>query len=737
MPERFPLPEHKDDSDKDSDSEKPRDKKTRRYWKAPIPFVPEESRETSKEKPPVYKFAVPPSQEVSVHAVAEAARQAAELAFKKDDEEEEPEASEHKEEKETTADQTETMDTSETAAADSPEQAEIADDTEALKQIAREENQSMEGEQTEASPAVEEYLEHLAEDGDLERAEEDAISHNELKQLQAEIDEMLELEAEHQALLSEAADRLETDEPTDDELIQAAEEVLNEQASHSGLDTTEMVNFASDEHDPDLLFSPPATAAARTPAPAPPVTSSGSPPPPSPPGGGGGGGGPGGGPAGSPLPPPGAGPNVLTGPVGPAMREMGTGMSAAERAMWRRKVWTVGLLAGVLGYYIGKGKGRRQQAAKTEPVIEKQEKQNADLHQKVADGQRRIRSLETIKQEQAKAMRERENRQQETITEPVNESIAIPAGVPKTEKQKLKPPFKLSPVESAVPVAAAALAYSPERPPVQAEQPAIISPEVPLEAKPENPEQPQPSPETPLPQPALVQEQNVNRRPEITPPSYEIAEEAAPALPEVSAVAPVSPEIPATYSVSELNERAPESPLPKPVEESESNVMSMNLPELLTVAKEMTVGGTNLEQLYHDKQIDAEGLKRVVAEYYRGGNPEQILASERNKMELRRQTPEFLHGQPAGSASAGGGGSPGGGISTQGAPAGLFAQSAQTSSHMLPAYDHEQYPSNTPQHLLPEYDQETEAKRRRNTVVVAVAAAGLFVGATAAAILLL
>lgn len=93
---------------------------------------------------------------------------------------------------------------------------------------------------------------------------------------------------------------------------------------------------------------------------------------------------------------------------------------------------------------------------------------------------------------------------------------------------------------------------------------------------------------------------------------------------------------------------------PKP-----ENIATMTVPELLEVASKVTVAGVTAERLFRSERLDAEGLRKVVTEYVRGGSPEQVLDQQLKIVEARKaQSQEFM--KPSGPTGSDAGGGPSG-----------------------------------------------------------------------------
>lgn len=154
-----------------------------------------------------------------------------------------------------------------------------------------------------------------------------------------------------------------------------------------------------------------------------------------------------------------------------------------------------------------------------------------------------------------------------------------------------------------------------------------------------------------------------------------------------------------------------------------SEIKSLPAAELVQYVENATINGENLASAYKDNQIDESGLRRVALEIARGGSPEKIYAQEKRLTELRRAaSPETVQAAAAPASGA-----------VSAVDDGSFAHVEDRTDHMLPAYDHEGYPSSTPEHLLPEGEHAEENSSNAAAWIVA----GTVVAAGAVAALLL
>ncbi len=741
MTERFPDSNEKDNDKDDERSETPKERYT---WRPP------ESTPPPAWQPERPQPQVPEPEELRRYAAERQAQLLTEWSLDEKEDKENHEA-EKEERPERPSPESNVPAAPETPSAEAPietqpENAEASpEEIEAAKDVAREQLQDHEA--TPDDPTTD-YLEKVVETGKPAEAEQQTIQEHGLDEVQAEAELLVQ---DLEELLEKTAAKVGDRELSDQEMLDLAREMAPEAEAK----LSEEKAFAPEPARPPDLSTLPTGDILSTPnvrhhfrkAPPIPNTGSGSPPPPPVPprGGGGGGGGSGGGLNGFSSFGNAMNPNIH-------MRAAWEGLSRAERLRLRRKNLSHVLLAGLLGYYIGRHfgrkKGNREATAALRPELERQAKINKRQDAEILAGQKRIESLKRMKDAQDREAARPQNRERLTVPRAVPQTPEVllppsqspmerthrPEQPARSPERLTAPPLPTTPEFIAVPGSPPATLES--RPSLQPEQ-SIRTPEVvaaglpaaehvsdrPAENQPAQttPESPQTSPETPYvnvaPEWGAIPEgrpaEAAGLEPEELQRPFTPVESFASTRPWQAEMASTRPglEVP-------LPTGAPESTEPPFTAET---VSSMNMPELLTVAKEITVGGQDLGEIFQQNKIDAEGLKRVIAEYARGGNAELALAEERRTMETRRQSPEFLRGQAADAASGAGtqGGGGAGGLSVPLVP--------PNTEHLLPAYEHEQYPSDMPQHLLAAYDQATTARRHRSHQYIMVIG-GLLIG---------
>jgi hypothetical protein len=256
-----------------------------------------------------------------------------------------------------------------------------------------------------------------------------------------------------------------------------------------------------------------------------------------------------------------------------------------ESLYMERRAQTRGLLVGgVLGYLIGRRRGRIKTEKRMRPIQEKLEKQVEQLHEVIARKEREVR---VVAAEKAYAARH-------------------------------------TPIEVAAPIAAAAEAalvgVAPDRQvvPVQASQAAAA------ELRPE-----------PIGHTAPVPQ--MERAPFVQPiPAFgqETAPQPAPApianfenfVPPAAAVALATEHMQPYARNAQAEQGAANSPA--------HQIEMLNTEELLEVAAHVRVGKENLRAVYEERRITEPGLRHILIEYVRGGNVKKVLKQELTNKEM-------------------------------------------------------------------------------------------------------
>ncbi|HET6924557.1 MAG TPA: hypothetical protein VFH39_01870, partial [Candidatus Saccharimonadales bacterium] len=237
-----------------------------------------------------------------------------------------------------------------------------------------------------------------------------------------------------------------------------------------------------------------------------------------------------------------------------------------EAAHYERRAETRGLLiGGLVGYFIGRRRGRIKTEKRLLPVQEKLEKQVKTLHETIADKEFQIRQLAARRHVQAK--------RQATQERP---------------KPAERPPV---PQPEVVPVAKTA------------DTPSTV-----VEAK------SRPMPETPR----YVEQVPAG-------PMVQVAAEVAATTAAMTAAATeqihrkqAAERLPATPPPNEAVAR----------DAAADRVKHMSRRQLLAASEQVVISGERLSEVYESKRISEAGLRNVMMEHARGGDAEKLLKQE-------------------------------------------------------------------------------------------------------------
>lgn len=92
---------------------------------------------------------------------------------------------------------------------------------------------------------------------------------------------------------------------------------------------------------------------------------------------------------------------------------------------------------------------------------------------------------------------------------------------------------------------------------------------------------------------------------------------------------------------------------------TERRVETLNRSELLSLSEKIIVEGSSLRQIYETKLVGEHGLRRLVAEYMRGGDIKKALRQEIVEREIDFERDPDLRDMAPGGLPASGGGSSG------------------------------------------------------------------------------
>ncbi len=337
-------------------------------------------------------------------------------------------------------------------------------------------------------------------------------------------------------------------------------------------------------------------------------------------------------------------PNVLTTPSAPD-----TGNTVRMNDVYRRNRNTGKIiLAGVIGYAIGRRGGRKRTEARMQPEINKGVKQINELEQKLEFSEQAVRqkaaestrfkdelSEVTVQKNEAETARERTSEQMErNAVMGSNENTANVANNVETvhskaealtplqaqilsEQQIVRSPSEMLADAITPPSSEVSLGKELLRAPIFA---AAVAAEALVGGKSDNIE------------PATVEAQSVltgDRDPALDTPNIPI-----------SNVAEAPPQ---RLSNLELQKQSDDLRRKKALEQSaveapkHIDAQTMTMPELLSVAEKIDVGSGNLKDMYEHKRIDAVNLRRVITEYSEGRNYKETLQRSLEAEEMHRE----------------------------------------------------------------------------------------------------
>ncbi len=87
----------------------------------------------------------------------------------------------------------------------------------------------------------------------------------------------------------------------------------------------------------------------------------------------------------------------------------------------------------------------------------------------------------------------------------------------------------------------------------------------------------------------------------------------------------------------------------------DKNVQTMNRAELMNLSDKIIIEGASLRQIYESHLIGERGLRRLVAEYLRGGNVKKVLRREIVEREIDFERDPAMRDRPGQAVSTGGG----------------------------------------------------------------------------------
>jgi hypothetical protein len=255
-------------------------------------------------------------------------------------------------------------------------------------------------------------------------------------------------------------------------------------------------------------------------------------------------------------------------------------VSTATTYGYERRALNRGLLVGgIVGYLVGRRRGRIKTEKKLQPIQNKLEKEVKSLHTRLSDQEYALRQAVARRNEQQPAQ----------VTAP-NELLKKSAGIER---------------------AARPIAKQPERP-ARIEARPLYNSKVPLER---------------IGGHVLVAAEAITAKrvskAEADAPKVILTPEKPTLLEQIRAAQPTA-EKPA----------APQQSKPEKSAMSEKEVMTMNRSELLLLSEKIVVDGASLRQVYETHLVGERGLRRLVSEYLQGRDIKKALRRELIEREI-------------------------------------------------------------------------------------------------------
>ena len=466
------------------------------------------------------------------------------------------------------------------------------------------------------------------------RAEFQEIVLDRIGEVEAELEELPAEEEPVEALASAAflehvGERLEEGVPPEVAIEDALENELDPpEADAAPEDLANVQNFDVEtvEEDQDVVVPPTPTRRVTTP------------PPPSPP---------------MPrvvppyMPPPLRGPSSFNanlpsgGAISPNTIQNNPDIEQMNDYYYRKRRSGDLLLGGVVGYLLGKRRGRRATEAKFEPEIRKRDDAIGELKDKLITSEEKVRAIASAKSAEVAPNEIKVPNRAEKVEKPVVETRTEYVEVPVAETIEVPAVETIIQQIEALPVQTLAAEKS-----ALAEQENIFAESLALPfveaVKAVTNEQSEPEKLSELLNRSDVVEQLQAVKETAEKASVESVEKLE------TIVAPV-----ATYErVSERRQPTVEK-LSPPSVEVKKDPRSMTMPELLEVADHIFLEKTSVKELYEHNRIDAVNLRRVVLEYMNGGTRyEKVLRGSLEAVEMQRELRNEIRHDPAATFSA-------------------------------------------------------------------------------------
>jgi hypothetical protein len=320
-------------------------------------------------------------------------------------------------------------------------------------------------------------------------------------------------------------------------------------------------------------------------------------------------------------------------------------ISTNDAYYYERKALGRGLLVGgIVGYLIGRRRGRIKTEKKLLPVQKKLEKEVKGLQSRLIDNEYALRRAVASRNELQAAQKHNKKNSSEPATRPELQRNVI-AEVLALHGQKV-PLERIGHVivaAEAVTIAAKQETPSLEKP--KAERMEKRRPEV---ERVEKLQTPKPLVEKPRSERVRIEKPKVEKL--------------------------LSPKLQSEKPRVE-NPQSPESSAA-----AEKQAMTMRRSDLLELSETVMVDGTNLRQIYETHLVGERGLRRLVSEHLRGGNIQRALRAELVERQIDFERDPFLRDRARASVSGGAGKSAVGNLIQEPAAVSIARQAAVSNS---------------------------------------------------------
>ncbi len=289
------------------------------------------------------------------------------------------------------------------------------------------------------------------------------------------------------------------------------------------------------------------------------------------------------------------------------------------------------LLGGVVGYLLGKRRGRRATEAKFEPELRKRDDAIGDLKDKLMTSEEKVRALASAKSAElatveANAPKTEVVQKVVPVVEAKTEYVEVPSVEVVTQKIESLPVDTIEVERQTL---------------VEQEKVFLESIEVPVQ----EPFEPEKLSELLTRSEVVEQLQTVAEKVIV---EKEAGEATATTIEKIVEVPQVSYERGET-KMSQSNEKQ----VSPPAIEAKKDPRTMTMHELLEVADHIFLEKTSVRELYEHHRIDAVNLRRVVLEYMNGGTRyEKVLRRSLEAVEMQRELRNEIRHDPSATFNA-------------------------------------------------------------------------------------